>query len=181
MRKLERTDIGFICWTVLIWTGINLFLNVVGLWGKGLLSDEIGFRFDIDWHGKYLAYQTLNFTGVFTLIYWVARRRKFAIYSFVVVQMVAFHIIFLKNLVKEEGVTRFATSCPSFELTYLESHGQELVDIISIYYPMMGLFDCGIFSPEDTLLFYLTWIFLPLLYFFSVGVVTDNFVKRFVL
>jgi len=181
MTQDQRLSIRFICWIVLIWTSINILLNFAGLIIKNWLSDEYEFHFDLFWHGKYLAYQTLTFSLVFMLVYFISRRRKLAIYSFVVLQLIAFHIIFFTNLETNENITRFTTSWPSFELTYLESNGQEIVDIISIYDPMTGTFDDGIFSPEKTFRFYLAWILLPLLYFLTLCWLTEDFGKRIML
>ena len=72
----------------------------------------------------------------------------------------------------------FSASWPSFDLTYLESNGQELVDIISVYDPMTGIFSDGIFSPENTLRFYTGWILLPLLYYLGISWLTYAFAER---
>lgn len=181
MTQNERLNIRFIYSTILIWGSINLFLNLAGLIIKNWLSDDFEFRFDPYWHGKYIAYQTLTFSFVFISVYFISKQRKIATYSFVVIQLIAFHIIFFNNLVTYENVTRFTTSWPSFELTYLESNGQEIVDIISVYDPMTGTFDDGIFSPEKTFRFYLTWILLPLLYFLAICRLTEYFGKRIML
>jgi hypothetical protein len=174
----KKINIRFIGWTILTWMSINLVLNFTGLFVKDWLSDEYEFSFDLYWHGKYIGYQTLTFALVFMVVYCVFRHRRIAIYSFVALQLIMFHIIFFSNLETYENRTRFSASWPSFDLTYLESNGQELVDIISIYDPMAGIFDCGIFSPKNTFRFYLVWIFLPLLYFLGICRLTEGIAEK---
>ncbi len=165
-----RRSIGF---PILFWALIDLALNLLGLGLSRLLTPEDQyFPADVPFHLSQAGIQVLAFSGSFVLCYFLTKRWRFSIYFFTVIQIIIFHVIFFKNLTIEAGELQFVADFPSWELTYLQITAQDLVDVVSVFSPMTGIFDDGFFIPNSLFRFYSVEIFLTLLYYFLLSWVT---------
>src|SRR5690606_2144428 len=174
-----RENIKYVIRTIGIWTAINLFLNLIGLGTVRLLSEYSDYtNLNLLWHLKFIAFQALIFAGILTLVFLLTGKKRIALYSFTIFQSVIFHMIFFMDLEFNEGKYYFSASDQSWEYSYLFANGQNLLDIISVFDPLTGTFDCGMFIPESLFRFYSVWILLTILYFYIVTRWTENLLKR---
>jgi hypothetical protein len=170
-------DIKYVGGTIVIWGTVNLFLNLFGLWTVEQLADT-AYPTDIFWHLKYILFQLIVFSVLLTVCYLLTKRKRLSMYSFGLFQVFIFHFIFFTNLTRENGKLQFWAETSSWDYTYLEANGQDLVDIVNVLYPMQGLFDEGMFIPDSLFRFYSVWIFLTLVYFFIITWVTEKFQNK---
>jgi hypothetical protein len=174
---INKDDIKYIGWTTAIWVTVNLFLNLFGLWIAELLTDA-AYHTDIFWQLKYILFQSLVFSVLLTVCYLVTNKKKLSIYFFGLFQILIFHLIFFMNLSSESGRLQFWAKISSWDYTYLEANGQDLVYIVHAFYPLEGIFDDGMFIPDSLFRFYSNWIFLTLLYYFIITWLTEKFQNR---
>ena len=168
MFGLDRDNIKYLLRVILVWIGINASLNFAGFFVRAALDDEVYFLPGPSYLSiklSDLAVQTLVFSCCLLSTFAITKTRRWSLYSFPLFQIVLLHLLFFINLEHDDDGYAFVTSWPSVDLTYLQSNYQSLVDVISVYSPMYGAFDCGMFSLADTFRFYIMWIFLPLIYF----------------
>ncbi len=177
---VKREDIKYVIRTIVLWTAINLILNLIGLGTVELLS-EYSDNVDLNllWHLKFIAFQTLIFSATLTTVYVLTRKKKISLYSFTVLQLILFHLIFFMNLVDYgDGKYYFSVTDLSWEYSYLFANGQNLLDIIGIFDPLTGTFEDGMFIPDNLFRFYSVWILLTILYFSFISWWTDKLLKR---
>ncbi len=164
--KLSKSDILYLIRLLLVWTFINLTLNLFGLWFTKLLKpEEFVYLDDILYEFvKPLAIQSLIFGVITTLAYTFLKNKKLVLYSFVAMQFLAFHVIFFLNIKFNHGL-HFVSTFKNPGIQYLGYCGQYMVDILYLYFPVNGNFDNGMFMPENTGTFYIHWILLNIVYY----------------
>lgn len=160
--------------TILLWSILNLFLNLVGL-VIILLLNEDGYNpfTNLLWYLKNIGFQTLIFSIVLFVTYFFIKNQKLHLYSFPLLQLLIFHLIFLIGFEKDDNRFYFISSWDSWEMSYLFSNQQNLIEIISVFNAMEGSFDDTMFVP-DLDRFYFVWILLTSIYFFIVTWLTDK-------
>lgn len=164
--KLNKSEITYLVQIIGIWAFINLIFNMFGLWFTKLLNpeefsylDSVGREFV-----KPLVIQLLIFAICSTATYVFLKKKKLAFYSFVAVQFVVFHVIFLLNFKFNNGM-HFASTFANPGIQYLSYCGQYLVDVLYLYFPINGNFDNGMFAPTNIGTFYIHWIILNIVYY----------------
>lgn len=154
-------------------------LNIIGLITQQVVLEDVDYTGSvIVWHLKNLGLQILCFGLTFSAFYLSTRKRRLSLYSFFLIQVLIFHLIFFIDLEFEEGQYHFIASWPSWELSYLELNTQMLVDIIGTLNPMSGIFSDGIFMPDNLSRFYLISISSTLIYYFLVTWLTEKAMIR---
>ena len=178
--KIAKSDIGFILKLILIWAFANLTLNMFGLWFTKLLNpvefsylDSIKYEFV-----KPLLIQLLLFSVSTTIAYLFLKNKKLALYGFVALQFIAFHVIFFLNVKIHHGM-HFATTFNNHGLQYLSFCGQYLVDILYLYFPINGNFENGLFVPDNIATFYIHWILLNIIYYAGLTWLSIRLLKYF--
>ncbi len=175
----KQEHIKYLTWTILIWSTINLMFNLIGLGTKELLRENDSyFDLDILLILKHLGFQSLIFGLSLSISFLLTVKRQVSLYSFPVVQFLIFHFIFLIGLETEDNQYYFVSSWTSFELSYLLFNQQELIDIISVFNPMGGTFEDGVFIVGDLFRLYSVWILLTLIYFFTLTWLTGTIMNR---
>jgi len=165
--------------TALTWIGVNLLLNLVGL-VIGELLEPSTFGIDIFWFAERLFVQFAGFTLTFILSIALTRRRVLSLYAFSLMQFMVFHVIFFADLTSDENGYYFISQMDSWSVWYLMANHQELIDIVSYFYPTSGTFEDGMFIPELTT-FYSVWIAMTLVYFVVITWLTGmvvNFIRN---
>jgi hypothetical protein len=76
-------------------------------------------------------------------------------------------LIFLSELNSDENGYHFISTNGQLVSLVLMAHQQELIDVLSIFYPTYGVFEDGMFIPKLDV-FYIVWIALTLFYFLCV-------------
>lgn len=150
------------------WTFINLTLNMFGLWFTKLLNPEEFAYLDSIRNEfiKPLAIQSLLFGVCSVAAYLLLKNKKAALYGFVALQFLVFHVVFFLNIKISNGI-HFATTFGNPGLQYLSNCGQYMVDILYLYFPVNGNFENGQFMPYNIGTFYIHWILLNLMYYFG--------------
>lgn len=158
---------------VLIWSILNLLLNLIGLVIIQLLRED-GYQSltDLLWYLKNIGFQILIFSLTLFVTYFFIKSLKLYLYFFPLLQLLIFHAIFFIGLEQDETRFYFIASWDSIGMSCLFSNQQGLIDILSIFYPMEGTFDDAVLVP-DLPRFYVVWILLPSIYFFLLTWLTD--------
>ena len=164
--KVSKPEIKYLSQTILTWTFINLLLNMIGLFITKQLNeadfskiDSIKNEFVIP-----LVIQSLIFGICLTAACMLLANKRFKEYLFVAFQFVVFHFIFFLNLKIHNGV-HFESTFNNIGIMYLSNCGQYLVDILYLYFPINGIFENGLFRPDNLGTFYIHWILLNILYY----------------
>lgn len=180
IMKLSKSDTLYLIRLLLVWTFINLTLNMFGLWFTKLLKPEEFVYLDNIMYEfvKPLAIQSLIFGLITALAYLFMKNKKIALYSFVALQFLAFHVIFFMNIKFNHGL-HFVSTFKNPGVQYLSYCGQYMVDILYLYFPVNGNFENGLFIPENTGTFYLHWILLNIVYYFGLMWLAIQAVKYF--
>ena len=163
--KTKKLEIRYVAQLTLIWTIINVMLNLLGLGLTKLFNPIPQILIESAFHEfiKPLFIQTLIF-GVFTaLSYSFLKNKKVALYGFLAFQLLVFHLIFVLSL-KFSPIPFFVSSFSNPGLRYLSYNGQYLVDVLYRFIPINGNYENGLFLPLNTGKFYFHWIFLNLVY-----------------
>jgi len=159
------------------WTILNLILNGLGRWIGGELSNYGFGEIDILYELRFITFQSVSFGLILVFSISFIKDKRLAPYLFVTVQFVIFHVIFLMNIDHYENAIQFVTSWDNLGLQYLYYNGQHLVDILTVYYPIEGIFDDGMFIPNNLLRFYALWILLVIIYYFILTRLTMTAMK----
>lgn len=172
------TKSKILAYTILVWSTLNLILNLVG---RGISDYLLNTLFEIDfyWHLKNIGFQVLIFSITTIISFILLGRRKLFLYTFSLLQFIIFHLIFLLGLERHENRPYFISTWDSLGVKFLLSNQQNLIDIISVYFPMYGTFDHGMFIPELTT-FYIIWVLLTSIYFFILTWLTDVILTRLI-
>ena len=164
--KVSKPEIKYLSQTILTWTFLNLSLNMIGLFITKRLNeaeyskiDSIKNEFIIP-----LVIQSLIFGICLTAACMLLTNKRFKEYLFVAFQFVVFHIIFFLNLKIHHGM-HFESTFSNIGMRYLSNSGQYLVDILYLYFPINGIFENGLFRPDNLGTFYIHWILLNILYY----------------
>jgi hypothetical protein len=80
-------------------------------------------------------------------------------------------------LTTEEGVLSFITDLSGNSLKYINYSGTEITYTIAHFFPIIGLFDGGIYWPNNLERFYLLLILVPTLYNFFLTWITSRVVR----
>ena len=178
--KIAKSEVRYIIQLVISWTVINLMLNLFGLWLTKRLNAAEFTNLDSlpNEFLKPLIIQSFLFAIFITLGYLFLKSRKLAVYSFVALQFVVFHIIFFLNVKIHNGM-HFESTVHNPGLKYLSYCGQYLVDILYLYFPINGDFDNGVFMPDRIGTFYIHWILLSIVYYAGLTWVATKIIKTF--
>jgi hypothetical protein len=151
-----------------------------GLWFTKLLKPEEFVYLDniLNEFVKPLAIQSLIFGVVTAFAYSLLKNKKLALYSFVALQFLVFHVIFFLNIKFNHGM-HFVSTFKNPGIQYLGYCGQYLVDILYLYFPVNGNFDNGMFIPDNTGTFYIHWILLNIIYYAGLIWLANATVKYF--
>lgn len=161
-----KQTIKYVIKFILIWSSLNLILNELSLFIRLVLFDNLSsFLIDSFIGLKYIGIQTVLFGIVFTTVNIISKNKFFSKSSFVILQSLIFHLIFLMNIETHDNKTFFSTTEDNFWLRYISINGTDFTSLLYHYFPMFGLFDGGQFIPENIYIFYFLWIFTPLVYF----------------
>jgi len=167
--KISTSEIKSIVRTIVSWTFLNLALNMIGLFITKLLNAaEYGYFESItNEFVKPLIVQSLLFGICLTVGFAFLKNKKYAPYAFAAFQFIIFHVIFFLNLKIHHGL-HFESTFTNFGLSYLSYCGQYLVDILYLYFPISGIFENGLFKPDNLGTFYIHWILLNIVYYFAI-------------
>ena len=178
--KVSKPEIKYLSQTILTWTFLNLSLNMIGLFITKRLNeaefsyiDSIKNEFVIP-----LVIQSLIFGICLTAACMLLANKRFKEYLFVVFQFVVFHIIFFLNLKIHHGM-HFESTFSNIGMRYLSNSGQYLVDILYLYFPINGMFENGLFRPDNLGTFYIHWILLNILYYIGLTWISLRVAKFF--
>ena len=61
----------------------------------------------------------------------------------------------------------FESTFNNIGMMYLSNSGQYLVDILYLYFPINGVFENGLFRPDNLGTFYIHWILLNIVYYIA--------------
>lgn len=177
-----KPDTGFALQFLITWIYINAALNILGLWAIKFISgsdyqalQNVFVEFVKPMLIQAVIFAVCLFAGLSLL-----KNRTLALMLFVILQFVAFNLIFLFNLTTSGGI-HFETTWSSLGLQYLSFNGQYMVDIIQTLYPLSGEFEGEIFKPSETLRFYFYWVILTNIYYLLLTYVSSaayRFLKR---
>jgi hypothetical protein len=176
--SVSKIDFNYLAKLILTWTYLNFALNLLGLGISKLLNDAAYTYPDnvfVEFFGPILL-QSLLFGILFLIGFLFLKNKNLAKYVFVSAQFLVFHLVFLFNLHIHNGL-HFATSFSNFGLKYLSLSGQYLVDVLYLYFPITGNFQNGIFAPDFIEAFYIHWIFMTLLYYLLISLLSVVAVK----
>jgi len=178
--KILKSDILYIFEIIMTWTFINLLLNMVGLFiTKALNPAEFAFLDNINNEFiKPLVIQSLIFGVCTAVAYLFMKNKKWALYVFVALQFIVFHVVFFLNIKIHHGM-HFVSTFQNPGLQYLSYCGQYLVDVLYLYFPINGNFENGLFMPDNIGTFYLHWILLNVLYYIGLTWISIKAVKYF--
>jgi len=178
--KITKPDIRYLGQLILTWTFLNLSLNMIGLFITKMLN-EAEFSYIDSVKTEFvmpLVIQSLLFTFCIAAAYQFLKNRKYADYVFVAFQFVMFHIIFFLNLKIHHGM-HFESTFSNIGVRYLSNGGQYLVDILYLYFPINGMFDNGLFKPDNLGTFYIHWILLNIIYYIGLTWISIRVAKFF--
>lgn len=173
--KISKPKISYLIRLVLIWTYFNFAANLLGLLiTKFLTKNEYAYPGNIfnEFFGPIL-FQSLLFGLCFSITFWFTEKKNLALYIFVAIQFLVFHIILLMNLAIHNGL-HFISSFDDPGLRYLSYCGQYLIDILYLYFPIGGYFDNGKFLTDNVGNFYIHWILLVLVYYLVITWVSSR-------
>jgi hypothetical protein len=178
--KIAKSEIWYLIQLLLTWTFINLTFNMFGLWFAKLLNPAEFTYMDSIWKefSRPLVVQTLSFGLCSVVAYSFMKKKKLALYSFVALQFIIFHVIFFLNVKIHHGM-HFVSAFDNLGMKYLGFFGQYLVDILYLYFPINGNFDNGMFMPANIGTFYLHWILLNIVYYAGLTWIAVKSVKFF--
>jgi hypothetical protein len=165
---------------LLFWTLINFTFNLFGLWFSKIILKE-NFIFPESIQNEFvipILIQSLIFGVCFGTAFIFLKNKKFSWLAFGLFQFIALHIAFFSGL-KFTGGIHFETSISHAGLRYLGYHGQYLIDFIFTNKPLNGIFENGIFKPENTTLFYVMWVFSINLYFVGISWLNEQIASFF--
>jgi len=178
--KVSKPEIKYLSQTILTWTFLNLSLNMIGLFITKRLN-EAEFSYIDSIKNEFvvpLVIQTLIFGICLTAACMFLANKKFKEYLFVAFQFVVFHIIFFLNLKIHHGM-HFESTFNNIGMRYLSNSGQYLVDILYLYFPINGMFENGLFRPDNLGTFYIHWILLNIVYFIALTWISLRVAKFF--
>jgi len=164
--KVSKPEIKYLSQTILTWTFLNLSLNMIGLFITKRLN-EAEFSYIDSVKNEFvlpLVIQSLIFGICLTAACMLLANKRFKEYLFVAFQFIVFHIIFFLNLKIHHGM-HFESTFSNIGMRYLSNSGQYLVDILYLYFPINGIFENGLFRPDNLGTFYIHWILLNILYY----------------
>jgi len=167
--KISKSETVYLSQIILTWIFINLSFNLFGLFITKLLN-EANFTYMESIANEFvkpLAIQSFIFSVCLTLAYLFIKNKKVSFYAFALFQFVVFHIIFILNLKIHHGM-HFESTFKNVGMVYLSYSGQYLIDILYLYFPINGNFDHGAFMPSNIGTFYIHWILLNVLYYFTI-------------
>lgn len=171
--KLSASDWKLIVRLSLVWTLLNVFFNIMGLFITKITGPDVYVYFQSLTKDfiRPLFYQSLCFFVVTLLVFSFLKHINGRKYIFPVLQFLIFNLIFFVGL-KFRGGVHFESTFDSFGIKYLSNFGQFIVDIFYKVYPMPGNFEEGVFAPKSTGLFYFHWILLTSSYYFLLSWLT---------
>ena len=166
INTLNKSDILFLLQRILVFAYLDFALNLIGLFINKIISKNefIYIQLISSELLKPILIQTVVFALCLILAYLFFKKRFITYYAFTIVQTVVFHIIFIANIRWHNGLT-FGCHLKNNGLQYLSNNGQYLTDLVSLFKPLNGNFDGGLFMPASAGLFYVEWILLVLIYF----------------
>lgn len=178
--KVSKPEIKYLGQLILTWTFLNLSLNMIGLFITKLLNeaeysyiDNVKVEFVMP-----LIIQSLIFGICLTAGSMFLKNKKFTNYVFIAFQFVIFHIIFIFNLKIHHGL-HFESTFNNIGLRYLSNCGSYLVDILYLYFPINGMFEFGMFKPDNLGTFYIHWILLNIVYYIALTWISVRVAKFF--
>lgn len=167
-KKISTSEIKSLVRTIASWTFLNLAFNMIGLFITKLLSDAEFTYFEsiTNEFVKPLIIQSVLFSICLSVAFVFLKNKKYIPYIFVAFQFVVFHVIFFLNLKINHGL-HFESTFSNPGLSYLSYSGQYLIDILYLYFPIGGIFENGLFKPDNLGTFYIHWIFMNIVYYFG--------------
>ena len=178
--KVSKPEIKYLSQTILTWTFLNVSLNMIGLFITKLLN-EAEFSYIESIKNEFvmpLIIQTLIFGICLTAAGMFFKNKKFNEYGIVVFQFIVFHIIFFLNIKIHHGM-HFESTFNNIGMRYLSFSGQYLIDILYLYFPINGVFENGLFRPDNLATFYIHWIMLNILYYIGLTWISLKVAKFF--
>ena len=166
--KVSTSEIKSFVRTIASWTFLNLALNMIGLFITKLLNDAEFTYFEsiTNEFVKPLIIQSVLFSICLSVAFLFLKNKKYVPYIFVAFQFLVFHIIFFLNLKIHHGL-HFESTFSNPGLSYLSYSGQYLIDILYLYFPIGGIFENGLFKPDNLGTFYIHWILMNIVYYFG--------------
>jgi len=166
--KVSKPKIKYLSQLILTWTFLNISLNMIGLFITKILN-EAEYSYIESIKNEFvmpLIIQSILFSICLATAFMFVKNRKLVNYAFVAFQFIVFHIIFFLNLKIHHGI-HFESTFSNIGLKYLSYSGQYLIDILYLYFPINGMFDNGLFKPDNLGTFYIHWILLNIVYYFG--------------
>jgi len=161
-----------------VWTIINVFFNATTLFLSVYLNDGLShMAFYFNSFFSYITFQSCYFGLILTVSACISRKKFTVLYAYSIVQFVALHLGFFYCLKTEEGVLSFITDMSGIPLNFINYSGTNISYTLGYFFPIKGLFDGGIFWPDNLERFYLLIILVPILYNFFLTWITDCVVK----
>ncbi len=175
-----KQTVKYIIKFILIWSLLNFILNELSLFIRLVLFDNFSsFLIDSLIGLKYIGAQTVLFGIVFTTVNILCKNKILSKSSFVILQSLIFHLIFLMNIDNHDNKTYFSTTENNFWLRYISLNGTDFTYFLHYYFPLFGHFEGGQFIPENIYIFYFLWIFTPLIYFALLTWLTIKVMKHY--
>jgi hypothetical protein len=178
--KFSKLDFKPLIQVTLTWTFINFAANLLGLWITKLLN-EAAYEYPenvFNEFAKPILIQSFLFGICFAIGLMFLKKKNLAHYTFVALQLVVFHLIFILNLKINHGL-HFVSSFENIGLKYLSYFGQYLIDTLYLYFPINGNFQHGVFAPDNLATFYIHWIFLNIAYYAAITWLSIKTAKYF--
>ena len=165
---------------IVLWTILNFLINEIALLLNIVFNPESYFEVDTFLTNiKYILIQTL-IIGLFLLfvnIVLKAKNKSKLIY--ILFQIVTFHFVFFLNIVRNDNKFSFSTTFDNLGLQYLFLNSTELTFLFNVFIPNYGRYDGGMYIPDSTLIFYISHIVIPILYFIFLSLLTTKTIQFF--
>lgn len=178
--EVSKPEVKYLSQTILTWTFINVSLNMIGLFITKMLN-EAAFSYIESIKNEFvmpLVIQTLIFGICLTAANMYLKNKRFNEYGIVAFQFIVFHIIFFLNIRIHHGM-HFESTFNNIGMRYLSFSGQYLIDILYLYFPINGIFENGLFRPDNLATFYIHWIMLNILYYIGLTWISLKVAKFF--
>lgn len=163
---------------IVVWTIINVFFNATALFLTDYLNDSLlHLTFNFTSFFSFITFQSCYFGLILTVSACILRKKFIVLYAYSIIQFIVLHLVFFYCLKTEEGVLNFITDMSGIPLKIINNSGTDISYVLAYFFPIEGLFDGGIFWPDNLERFYLLIILVPILYNFFLTWLADRVVK----
>lgn len=163
---------------IAVWTIINVFFNATAQFlTENLYNGFLHIAFYFNSFFSYITFQSCYFGLILTVSACISQKKLTVLYAYSIVQFIALHLVFFYCLKTEEGVLSFITDDPGVPLKFINYSGTDISYTFGYFFPIKGLFDGGIYWPDNLERFYLLLILVPILYNFFLTWITSRVVR----